>query len=54
MLDRAKESENENHNRIEPIKICFALRPEAEAPGEFETKKGDGRMLVMLERVQEE
>jgi len=36
------------------LTICFALRAAAEAPGEFETKKGDGRMLVTLERVQEE
>jgi uncharacterized protein (TIGR03067 family) len=32
------------------LKICFALRREAEAPGEFETKKNDARMLVTLER----
>ncbi len=36
------------------LSICFALRPGAEAPDEFETKKGDGRLLVTLERVQEE
>jgi len=36
------------------LTICFALRPAAEAPGEFETKKGDGRMLVTLERVKKD
>jgi len=36
------------------LSICFAVRPGADAPGEFETKKGDGRLLVTLERVQEE
>lgn len=36
------------------LTICFALRPAAEAPDEFETEKGDGRMLVTLERVQED
>lgn len=36
------------------LRICFALRPAADAPGELETKKGDGRMLVTLERAQGE
>lgn len=40
--------------QADELVICIDPRPGAPAPGELETKQGDGRMLIELKRIKQE